>query len=480
MAYFDAVYFLASASGTGDFGVASAVQGYRTPAAASVPNGAVGGYRAESSDLSQWEIGVFTYSTTGPTVARTTVIANSLGTTAKINFTTAPNVGLVELSQDLTNASLLLTGTVNPNRLGSGVVGAGLKYLADDSNFKTVVSPLDFRNVLCANGGMEVWQRGAGGSASIAVVASTTFQYTADRWFLLTGANQASVVAQIAGLSTQSRWAARVRRNSGQTGTGVMRFEYPLTTDEVVALRGQNITFQAWLATGANWSPSSGNLVVNAYFGTGAQGRRGATSYTGETNPLTTTLAIAAGTAAAQYTFTGGSTVATNATQGCLQFSWTPVGTAGAADDFSVDDVQLETGVTATTFERLPFDEALRQCQRHYCKTFPYATAPAQNVGLNGSLSAAVSVTVAGDPSGADVTWRFPVAMQTTPTVTTFCPSAANSNWANTVDNNTSVAAVVANTGDAGTNISNGGSGGGASSGSSRVVYIHATADARL
>ncbi|KAH1301235.1 hypothetical protein KXX47_009747, partial [Aspergillus fumigatus] len=103
--------------GTGDFGVASAVQGYRTPAAASVPNGAVGGYRAESSDLTQWEIGVFTYSTTGPTVARTTVLSNSLGTTAKISFTAAPNVGFVELSQDLTNASLLLTGTVDAARL---------------------------------------------------------------------------------------------------------------------------------------------------------------------------------------------------------------------------------------------------------------------------------------------------------------------------------------------------------------------------
>lgn len=140
MAYFDAVFFVAAASGTGDFGVASAVQGYRTPAGASVPNGAVGGYRAESSNLLEWEIGVFTYSTTGPTVARTTVLANSLGTTAKINFTTAPNVGFVELSQDLTNASLLLTGTVAPARLGSGGAGAGAKFLADNSTFQTLTN----------------------------------------------------------------------------------------------------------------------------------------------------------------------------------------------------------------------------------------------------------------------------------------------------------------------------------------------------
>lgn len=144
MAYFDAVFFLASAAGTGDFGVASAIQGYRTPAAASVPNAAVGGYRAESSDLSQWEIGVFTYSTTGPTVARTTVLANSSGNTSKINFITAPNVGFVELSQDLTNASLLLTGTVPTNVLGSGTANANTALMGDNS-WKTL------RQVLAAN-----------------------------------------------------------------------------------------------------------------------------------------------------------------------------------------------------------------------------------------------------------------------------------------------------------------------------------------
>lgn len=142
MAYFDAVYFLAAASGTGDFGVASAVQGYRTPADASVPNGAVGGYRAESSDLTQWEIGAYTYSTTGPTVVRSIVLSNSLGTTAKINFTGAPNVGFVELAQDLVNASLLLTGTVGTARLGSGTANSGT-FLRGDSTWQAVVVPVE-------------------------------------------------------------------------------------------------------------------------------------------------------------------------------------------------------------------------------------------------------------------------------------------------------------------------------------------------
>ena len=46
-------------------------------------------------------------------------------------------------------------------------------------------NPLSFRNVLRANGGLEVWQRGAGASASIAAAASTT-AYAADRWYIKT------------------------------------------------------------------------------------------------------------------------------------------------------------------------------------------------------------------------------------------------------------------------------------------------------
>lgn len=99
MALLDAVQFVASAGGTTDFGVGAAVVGYQTPASAGAANARTYGYRAENSSLTEWEVGIATYSTTGPTVARTTVIANHLGTTAKVNFTLAPNVGFVELRE---------------------------------------------------------------------------------------------------------------------------------------------------------------------------------------------------------------------------------------------------------------------------------------------------------------------------------------------------------------------------------------------
>lgn len=99
--FYDAVNFLATSSGTGDFVVASAIQGYRTPLAAAVPNGATSGYYATSTSGNEWELGITTYATGTVTAARTTVIANHLGTTAKVNFTAAPNVGFVELSRDM-------------------------------------------------------------------------------------------------------------------------------------------------------------------------------------------------------------------------------------------------------------------------------------------------------------------------------------------------------------------------------------------
>ena len=96
----DAVYFLATSTGTVDFVVNSAITGFQTPASAAMVNGGVYKYRAESSDLTQWELGEGTWTSGTSTLSRTTVLFNNLGTTAKISFTAAPNVGIVQLKED--------------------------------------------------------------------------------------------------------------------------------------------------------------------------------------------------------------------------------------------------------------------------------------------------------------------------------------------------------------------------------------------
>lgn len=99
--FVDVAKFTASSGGTGTFTVSAAVTGYQTPASAGAVNGATYRYRAESSDLSQWEVGYGVYSSAGPTLTRATILFNSSGTTSAINFSAAPQVGMVLLAEDL-------------------------------------------------------------------------------------------------------------------------------------------------------------------------------------------------------------------------------------------------------------------------------------------------------------------------------------------------------------------------------------------
>ncbi|MBM7483316.1 hypothetical protein ACVWWI_003368 [Bradyrhizobium sp. USDA 3686] len=100
-AFLDACRFLPTAGGTTDWTYSSAVGGYQSPSAAGVVNGRLYKYRAESADLTQWEIGEGAYNTGTGVLARTTVLFNSSGTTSKISFSAAPSVAVVALKEDL-------------------------------------------------------------------------------------------------------------------------------------------------------------------------------------------------------------------------------------------------------------------------------------------------------------------------------------------------------------------------------------------
>lgn len=100
-AFLNVCRFNPTAGGTTDWTYSSAVTGYQSPAAANVVNGRLYKYRAESVDLSQWELGEGAYNTSTGVLARTTVLSNSAGTTSKINFSTVPQVAIVALKEDL-------------------------------------------------------------------------------------------------------------------------------------------------------------------------------------------------------------------------------------------------------------------------------------------------------------------------------------------------------------------------------------------
>lgn len=99
--FLNVVRFNPTAGSTTDWTFSAAVTGYQSPTAGGVVNGTVYKYRAESASLSEWEVGYGAYNTGTGVLARTTVLFNSLGTTAKINFSAAPQVAIVALAEDL-------------------------------------------------------------------------------------------------------------------------------------------------------------------------------------------------------------------------------------------------------------------------------------------------------------------------------------------------------------------------------------------
>jgi len=100
-AFLNACRFNPTSGGTTDWTYSSAVNGYQSPMAANVVNGRLYKYRAESADLSQWELGEGAYNTSTGVLARTAVLFNSSGNTSKINFSTVPQVAIVALKEDL-------------------------------------------------------------------------------------------------------------------------------------------------------------------------------------------------------------------------------------------------------------------------------------------------------------------------------------------------------------------------------------------
>ena len=148
----------------------------------------------------------------------------------------------------------------------------------------------------------------------------------------------------------------------------------------------KTLTFPAD-TTGAFDNDNAASLLVSFWLGSGSSWAGG--------SPLQTTWG------------TGSNTRATGQTN-----------LAAATNNYwQVTGVQLEVGPVATSFEFKPFGQELRECQRYYEKTYPYANAP-------GSVTSDGFVGVGGPDSVASTylwaVWRYRVDKRAAPTRTIY------------------------------------------------------------
>jgi hypothetical protein len=251
------------------------------------------------------------------------------------------------------------------------------------------------------NSSFDIWQRGT----SISVPASTTSQYTTDRWVLSTQANQASTVSRQSTSDTTNlpfiQYCARVQRNSGQTGAAYQDFYYGFDTASAIPLAGKTITLSFYARKGANYSATSSLLKVRVYTGTGTD-QNFATGYTGNAEAwntdvtLTTTWQRFTTTVAIGATVTEFATVFTNIT----------TGTASTNDYYEITGVQYDIGSVALPYRRnsATIQGELAACQRYYYRITPDASLRQYGSGMAYSTTSAV------------ITIPYPVTMRTRPT----------------------------------------------------------------
>lgn len=381
--------------------------------------------KAGGIGFSSYVLGDMFYADTTTTLAK--IAAGFDGQSLKIN-TSIPSWGdafvansTLTVSLDLTDG--ILTADVIPGSLSYISALTGDVAASGSGSAASVVAAVGgyqvagTRNALL-NGEMLLWQRGTSFTPAGSVTAMI-----ADRWAFRRTTNPDCTIAR--GSTTPPAgftYYTRLQRNNTTTGTGALILTQMVESIDAVKWAGAPVTLSFYARVGANYSASASGLGVDITTGTGTNENRLTGVYTGNATPISQTATLT--TSFQRFSYTG--TIAVGTTEFCPRFTFTPVGTAGAADYVDITGVQIEYGSTATPFEFEPINTLLERARRYYQKSFPQATAPAQNAGVAGATCVKNPIAL-GDPS---MYIQFdPPMFPGTITFTTYNPSAGNANW---------------------------------------------------
>jgi hypothetical protein len=298
---------------------------------------------------------------------------------------------IVDAKGDLIAASAADT----PARLAVGANGETL--VADSSatvGLRYSATPSASNPVL--NSAMQVWQRGT------SFTISGLTNYTADRWQAYTGAAGMTVTRQTTSDTTNLpniQYCLRAARDSGNTGTAARSVFQSFESVNSIPFAGKTVTVSFYARKGANFTPTT--FLLQLISGTGTD-QNIIAGYTGQTDVISQSTTPT--TTWARYSYTG--TVPTNSTELAPYFSWSPTGTAGAADFLELTGVQIDVGSVALPYRTNSgtIQGELAACQRYYIR----ATADAGfRVFGTGQCF--------GTTTGA-FAFKYPVTMRTRPT----------------------------------------------------------------
>jgi len=305
-----------------------------------------------------------TFGTTTSTAATITNLASTSGTIATLNSTTGTIATLNSTTGTIGNLSTTLAGdfTISSGTGTLGTTGATLgtyggatsvpvlainaKGQVTSTGTAAITSGLTgFRNRII-NGDMRIDQRNAGASQTF--TAAAALAYSVDRFYgYCTGANATG--ARVAG-TAPNEFAYRFTGAASVTAIG---FGTRLEATNTIDLAGSTATLSVQLAN---------SLLTTVTW----------TAFYATTADAFGTLASPTRTQIATGTFTVTSTLTTYSAQISVSSAATTgieiVFTVGAqtSGTWTIDNVQLEAGSTATDFERRPIGTELELCQRYY------------------------------------------------------------------------------------------------------------------
>jgi len=356
----DRVQETTTTTGTGTVTLLGAVQGFQSFSA--VGNGNTTYYTIAGQGTSEWEVGLGTYTSSGTTLSRTTVLGSS-------------NSG------NLVNFS-------------AGTKNVFVTYPAAKAVWTDSPSTFGFKNRLI-NAQMQIAQRATSGTSGAAVPTTSPTYPSVDRWYAYaTGATV--TVAQVAG-SGANQYNLQATGAGSVTAIGIgQRIEQDNCYDMAGSTATLSVNISNSLLTTVTWTAS----------------------YATSANTWSSKTQIATGTFTVTSMLTNYSaqiSIPAAATTG-IEILFT-VG-AQTSGTWQIGNVQLEKGSVATAFDYRSFGTEFSLCQRYFTTSYDYGTTlgsvPAGNKG-------AIDMVLPNAGTGPFITLvYFPVSMRAIPTITTW------------------------------------------------------------